>query len=241
MDEDAVARPRHGRITHVPKRYTTTTLALTLGGGLGLVPLGIAFGMMVVQSGLPWWVAPVLSIVVYAGSVELLLVSLIVAGTPVLTVGLTVLLVNFRHVFYAFSYPVQLLHGAGRAYGIYALTDETYAFVSADPKRWTGPSLIWLQVWLQCYWVGGGLLGVAFASMLSKPIEGLDFALVALFIVLALDAAKTKCELPSVVLAVGCLAISFLAAPGTALLTSMVLFTAVLFARHLLFEGRKHA
>lgn len=224
----------------VPNRYAKQVFRLTLGGGLGLVPLGIAFGMMVIQTGFPWWVAPVLSIVVYAGSVELLLVTLIASSTPVLTVGLMVLLVNFRHVFYAFNYPIHLLHGPARAYGIYALTDETYAFVSAHPEYWNGRKLIWLQVILQCYWVGGGLLGVAFASMLTKPIEGLDFALAALFIVLALDAARSRREIPSVALAIGALGVSQFVFPEAALLTAMVLFTAALFARHLLLEGRRH-
>ncbi|WP_297743315.1 AzlC family ABC transporter permease, partial [uncultured Tessaracoccus sp.] len=82
------------KIAGVRNRDALEVARLSLGGGLGLIPLGIAFGMMVIQAGFPWWVAPVLSVVVYTGSVELLLVSLIAAGTPVLTVGLTVLLVN---------------------------------------------------------------------------------------------------------------------------------------------------
>lgn len=229
------------KMAGVRNRDALEVVRLSLGGGLGLIPLGIAFGMMVIQADFPWWVAPVLSIVVYAGSVELLLVSLITAGTPVLTVGLTVLLVNVRHVFYAFNYPIDRVHGLARAYGVYALTDETYAYIAGGAERWTGKRIIWLQALLQAYWVGGGLIGVATALSLPRPIEGLEFALVALFIVLALDAARTRREVPSVVMAVGCFGVALLIAPGAALLTSMVLFTAALFVRHLMREGSRHA
>src|SRR5699024_6133680 len=57
-------------------------LRASLSAGLGMFPLGIAFGMLVVQAGLPWWVAPALSFTAYAGSLELLLVSMIVTAVP---------------------------------------------------------------------------------------------------------------------------------------------------------------
>ena len=233
LDVTVVGSLVDAKMAGMRNRDALEVARLSLGGGLGLIPLGVAFGMMVIQAGFPWWVAPVLSIVVYAGSVELLLVSLIAASTPVLTVGLTVLLVNVRHVFYAFSYPIDRVYGLARAYGVYALTDETYAFIAGG--------IIWLQVLLQAYWVGGGLIGVATALSLPRPIEGLEFALVALFIVLALDAARTRREVPSVVMATGCFGVALLVAPGAALLTSMVLFTAALFGRHLMRERSRHA
>ena len=49
---------------------------LILPAGLGMIPIGIAFGLLVVQSGLPWWMAPALSFFAYAGSLELLLITL---------------------------------------------------------------------------------------------------------------------------------------------------------------------
>lgn len=209
-------------------------LRQSLGGGLGLFPLGVAFGMMVVQAGMPWWIAPVLSIVVYAGSVEMLLVGLLAAGTPVVTMTLMTLLVNFRHVFYAFSFPLRLVRNPlARAYSIYALTDETYAITTGHPTGWNQRRLLILQVALQAYWVVGGIIGTAFAGLLPAPIEGLEFALVALFTVLALDAARTKAQLPSVLLGAGSLAVGLLAFPDASLLASLVLFSAGLVVRHL--------
>ena len=216
-------------------------LQLSLGGGLGLFPLGVAFGMMVIQADMAWWMAPLLSVVVYAGSVEMLLVGLLAATTPVVTIALMTLLVNFRHVFYAFSFPLNLIHNPwARAYSIYALTDETYAIVNGQPHGWSQRRLIILQVALQSYWVVGGLVGTAVAGLLPAPIEGLEFALVALFTVLALDAARSRKQVPSVLIGAVSLVIGLVLVPDAALLTSLVLFSAGLFVRHIVGRG-KHA
>lgn len=207
-------------------------LRLSLPAGLGLFPLGVAFGMLVIQDGLEWWVAPALSISVYAGSVELLLASMIATATPLATVALTVLLVNFRHVFYAFSFPRQVVSGRwARLYSTYALTDESFATAAAHPDGWTAPRLLTVQIAFQCYWVGGGLVGAAVASLLARPIRGLEFALVALFLTLALDACRTREQIPSLVLAAGAFGVAAWAAPGNLIFASMVVFVLALAVR----------
>lgn len=211
----------------------TTGARLTVAAGLGLVPLGVAFGMLVVQAGLPWWVAPALSVTAYAGSLELLMVSLLTAGTPLLTIGLTAFFVNFRHVFYAFSFPVRVVrHPLARLYAVYAMTDEAWAITAGNPRGWTAARLLTVEVLLQCYWVGGGLVGVAVARALPAPIEGLEFSLCALFVVLALDAIRSRAEVPSVLLAAGSLAAAFLLSPDNALFVALILFALGLALRH---------
>ena len=39
---------------------------------LGLVPLGLAFGVFITQLGFACWWAPIFSVVIYAGSMEFL-------------------------------------------------------------------------------------------------------------------------------------------------------------------------
>lgn len=212
-----------------------TGVRLSLAAGLGLFPLGVAFGMLVVQAGLPAWVAPLFSVVVFAGSVELLLVSLAVAATPLLTIAVTVFLVNFRHVFYAFSFPLRVVrHPLARLYSMGALIDEAYAIAAAHPRGWTAPRLIALQVALHAYWVLGGLAGVAVAWLLPGPVEGLEFALVALFIVLALDAARTRAQAPLVLAAALAVGVGLLVAPGQLLVAAFAVYAAVLIALHVL-------
>ncbi|MEO3860648.1 AzlC family ABC transporter permease [Acrocarpospora sp. B8E8] len=70
----------------------------SFSAGLGIFPLGITLGLVVIQADLPWWLAPALSLSAFAGSLELLLVGMMATVTPLAAVALTVLVVNFRHV-----------------------------------------------------------------------------------------------------------------------------------------------
>lgn len=206
----------------------------SLGVGIGIFPLGVALGFLVIQAGLPWWLAPALSIGIFAGSVELLLVSMIAAATPLLTIAATVFALNFRHAFYPLSFPIQAVKpGISRAYSIYAMIDEAYAtYVLMPPEKLTSTRMITGQLLMQAYWVSGGLVGVTAASLLPAPIEGFEFALVSLFIVMALDAARSRRELPSVVLAGLSVTVSMLAFPGAELIAALAIYTVALVARY---------
>ncbi len=206
----------------------------SFAAGLGMYPIGIAFGLLVVQSGLPWWMAPGLSIAGFAGSLELLVVGLAAAATPLATIALTTFLVNFRHVFYAFSFPLHVVRGRGaRVYSMYALIDEAWAVAAATPEKWTGPRLLSMQLAYQAYWVSGGLTGVLVAGLMPGPVEGLEFALCALFVTLTLDAARSRREVPTMLLAALSFAGGLAVAPDDALFVAMLAFVALLAVRHL--------
>lgn len=206
----------------------------SLGVGIGIFPLGVALGFLVIQAGLPWWLAPALSIGIFAGSVELLLVSMIAAATPLATIAATVFALNFRHAFYPLSFPIQVIKpGLSRAYSIYAMIDEAYAtYVLMPAEKLTSTRMLTGQLLMQAYWVSGGLVGVSVASLLPAPIEGFEFALVSLFIVMALDAARSKREIPSVVLAGLSIAAAMVAFPSAALITALTFYTLALVARY---------
>lgn len=171
----------------------STKLALPVG--LGLFPLGMAFGALVVHAGLEWWWATVFSSIVYAGSLEFLLVGMAVSGVPIAQVALSTLLVNSRHVFYALSFPLHNVDTkVGKAYATFALTDEAYAVTtSPEAQRWTSRQIIGVQVFFQVCWVGGATLGALAGSVLPLDrLEGLDFALTALFVVLSIEAYRER-------------------------------------------------
>ena len=115
-----------------------------------------------------------------------------------------------------------------------ALIDEAYAIAAAQPRGWTAPRLLAMQIALHAYWVLGGLAGVAVAWLLPGPVEGLEFALVALFIVLAMDAARTRAQLPLVVAAAVAVGVALLLAPAQVLVVAFALYAAALIAFHVL-------
>lgn len=213
----------------------------TAAVGFGLFPLGLAFGVLLVQSGFDWWWAPVFSLTIYAGSLEFLAIGLILAVTPLASIALATFLVNFRHVFYALSFPLHQIHGPlARLYARYALTDETYAVVATRPPgSLSAARILWIQLFCQVYWVGGGVTG-ALVGGLMPDVPGVGFALTALFAVLAIDAYRADRDVPTPLVAVGCALGAQLLAPGFMLVAAMTAFVVVLGARYAL-SGRRPA
>ncbi|MGI5176192.1 AzlC family ABC transporter permease [Dactylosporangium sp. CA-152071] len=200
--------------------------------GLGLAPLGVAFGMLIVQTGLSWWWATVFTAVIYAGSFEFLLIGLVTAAAPLATIATTAFLVNVRHLFYALSFPLHRVRGVGKVYGTFALTDEAYALTTTEQAQtWPGRRILALQLFLQMYWVAGATLGGLLGSRVPDGVTGLDFALTALFVVLAIEAIRAGRDIPSPVLALLAAVIAGLLSPEQMMLTAVTLFTAALMVR----------
>ena len=215
-------------------------LQLSLPVGFGLLPLGIALGVLVVQQGLsPWWAVAFTSLI-YAGSLEFLAVGMVAAMTPLPYVALTALLVNFRHVFYALSFPLEKIRNPfARFYSMFALTDEAYAMsVTADPKALTGRVIVYSQLYLHGYWIGGAILGATAGQWIPDSIVGLDFALTALFVVLSIEAIRAQNGFAVPVAAVTCALVARLAAPDYMLPIAMGAFVLFLIGRFV-YDSRK--
>lgn len=168
--------------------------------GLGLFPLGIAFGLLVVQMGFAWWWAPVFSVVIYAGSMEFLALGMITGGTGWAASAVTGFLVNFRHIFYGLTYPRHRVRNPlAKAYVTYGLIDEVYAITGrfgADGREAgrpvSGVRLTTMALFCQASWVASGVLGALGGSAVTIDLEGLDFALTALFVVLGIEAFRNN-------------------------------------------------
>lgn len=201
--------------------------------GLGLIPLGLAFGVVLTQGGFDWWWAPIFSTVIYAGSMEFLAIGLIAAVTPLASVAAATLLVNFRHVFYGLSFPLHRIRSRlGRLYGVYALTDESYAIVAPKAReQLTGTRILTVQVLCQLMWVVSGTVGALIGAVLPEGLAGLEFALTALFAVLAIDAFRANRDVPAPVIALVCGLVALLVAKEQMLVVGLGLFVVCLFAR----------
>lgn len=212
-----------------------------LGVAAGMFLLGTSFGLLVVGSGLAWWWAPVFSGVVFAGSAEFLLVSLAVAGTPLLAIALTTLVVNGRHVFYGLSFPLDRIRGrAGKAYAVFALIDEAYALATTRAAETpSGARILWGQMLMQLCWVGGGVLGALAGARFSLHVPALAFVFVALFVVLAVEAIASGRDGIDPLLAAAAAVLARAVAPAQMLLVAMALFVGMLLVRYRLRRNRE--
>lgn len=206
------------------------------GVGLGFLPLGLAFGALVTQSGLDWWWAGLSAALIFGGSFEFLLIGMVTASAPLAAIAVSALLVNVRHVFYTLSFPLHRVSGRlGKAYSTYAMCDEAYALTTGEQARtWSSRRILWLQFFLHLYWASSSTAGALLGSLVPDSVTGLDFALTALFAVLALDAVRDlRGDVPTPVLAVLSALAGRLLFPSQMLLVAFALFTAALLARHL--------
>lgn len=210
---------------------------------MGLFALGIGFGVLVTSHGFPWWLAPIISTAMFAGSVEFILVGMLAAGAPIATIAMTTFLINSRHLFYGLSFPLHRVDGWHRkAYSVFALCDEAYAIItSKDPESLSSGRVLWTQFGLHASWAVGALAGGAVGGTLLGDVEGLDFVLTALFVVLTLDAFRARPDAVTAALAVGSAAIAVFLAPGSMLLVAMTLFSTALLVRHRLHQGPRRA
>lgn len=95
---------------------------------LGYIFLGIAFGLMLQDAGYNWLWAFLISLCVYAGSMQFVLVTLLTGGASLLSTFAMTLFINGRHIFYGLSF-IEKYKKMGKAYPymVFSLTDETYS------------------------------------------------------------------------------------------------------------------
>jgi len=209
-------------------------LSDALSVGFAAAAMGLAFGVLVTRSGLDWWWATIFASVIFAGSLEFLLLGLVTALAPLGQIAAAAFLVNFRHVFYALSFPLHRVPGtAAKAYSTFALTDEAYA-VTARPEAqtWSGERILWLQAFVHLFWVGSVTIGALGGTLIPPVVQGLDFAVTALFVVLGIDAFRARRDFPAAVVALVCALVGHVVFGEQMLVAAMAMFTLFLLARH---------
>ena len=173
--------------THCLKVALRTTIPVFLG----YISCGIAFGLVTVNAGYPWWLAPAMGILIFAGAGQFVAVPLFASGAPVLAILATELLLNIRHIVYGLPLINQFNECKhSKPYLIYALTDETFSILTTTRVPPDIPDQDYyfeVSILDQSYWVGGSLIGALIGAMIPFDMTGVDFALTALFAVLCVD------------------------------------------------------
>ncbi|MBQ7345936.1 MAG: AzlC family ABC transporter permease [Oscillospiraceae bacterium] len=167
----------------VLKRAVLATLPVMTG----YLVLGFGFGMLMRSAGFGVGLSVAMSLFIYAGSMQYAAVGLMTGGASLLTVALTTLMVNARHLFYGVS-MLERYRGTGlrKPYLIFSLTDETYSLLCAGKDQGKDFRLL-VSVLDHGYWVLGTLLGAVTGALLPIPTQGIEFALTALFLTVFLE------------------------------------------------------
>lgn len=175
---------------HVTFKQGVKTCIPTL---LGYAGVGLSFGIVAVASGFSLLEIILLCLLVYAGAAQFIICALVIAGTPISAIVLTAFIVNSRMFLLSMtlapSYKdYSLLNRIGLAT---LVTDETFG-VAVTPHlkgekindRW----LHGLNITAYVFWTIACIIGALFGKYIHDPDAlGLDFAITAMFIFLAVS------------------------------------------------------
>ena len=86
---------------------------------IGYLFLGFSFGVLLTASGFDFWYAPLMSVTLYAGSMQFVAIELMLGAFNLVNAAVMTLLVNARHLFYGLSL-IEKYKGTG-LYKIYLI------------------------------------------------------------------------------------------------------------------------
>ena len=174
---------------------------------VGYFPVGIAYGILMAELGYDFAWSALTSLFVYAGSLQMLMVSFLLNNVPILTVAITALLLNSRHIFYGVSFIEKFKsYGFWRFFLICGMSDENYSLLCSY-KEEDGVEEKWVHIFsaamIWSYWILFSGLGALIGKMIPFDTTGIDFSLTALFVVILIEQLKSAAsKLPGVIGAV---------------------------------------
>ena len=165
---------------------------------IGVIPFGLIYGALAVNSGLSPAAAQMMSSIVFAGSAQFITAQLVQEATPGLVIVLTIAVVNLRHILYSASMApyVASLPTRWKAVLSYLLTDEAYApTILHYEKNVVTPHTHWFWLGAGCtlwvFWQISTAVGIFLGAAIPESWS-LDFALPLTFIAMLVPVLRDR-------------------------------------------------
>ena len=176
------------------KRFSSTTLKTAFVKSIPIfcsyVFVSMAYGMMMASAGFPWYDSLLVSLTVYTGAFQFVLITFLSSGASLITIALTALLMNSRQSFYSITFLKEFKQmGRRKLYMIHTMTDETYAVnCTLDlPKKEKEDTMFLVALFSRYYWIVGSVLGDILGQIIPFDLTRLDFCMTALFLIIFID------------------------------------------------------
>lgn len=238
---------RNDRRKEGEKWYKEPTIRIALQKALPIMGsyffVSMAYGLVMQEAGFSWLWSFLISLTIYTGAYQFVLVTLLSTGASVVTIALTALLMNSRQFFYGLTF-VEDFRTMGKRYPymVATMTDETYAVncamlattgaLSEDNRK---TIMFYVAIFCKSSWLIGSVLGGIAGQLVPVQLEGIDFCMTALFVTILIDQWKTsRIHLPAI-LGAGCgIGLLLLVGADRFMLPALLLVAGLL----LLFESR---
>ncbi len=229
----------------VKGRALRAALPHTLPILAGFLFLGMTYGVLMNVSGFSFWYPMLMSLLIFAGSMEFVTVDLLLGTFNPLQALVMTLMINARHLFYGIS-MLDKYRGTGikKLYLIFGLCDESFsvnytAVIPEDVDR--GWFMFFVTLLNHFYWFLGSTLGGIFGSLIHFNTEGLDFVMTAMFVVIFLEQWLKEERHESALLGLGLSLICRIAlGPDNFIVASMIMILALLTLLRKPLEGGAH-
>ena len=172
------------------KKAFKKALPYTVPVIIGYIFLGITFGIMTTQSGLKPIFAPLMSLTIYAGSMQFIILPLLKTDISVIAIIILTLSVNIRMMFYGISLINEFKNSRSKFLFILTLSDETFALdTSIKAPKDVKKSDFFLAIGIINYlvWAIASYIGAILGNLITFNTMGMDFVLTALFLVLLVE------------------------------------------------------
>lgn len=158
---------------------------------IGFLFLGISYGFFMHSKGFSFLYPVLMSLFIFAGSMEFVTVNLLLTAFNPLSAFLLALMVNARHLFYGISMLDKYKNtGLKKPYLIYGMCDESFSInctVTPPADVDKGWFMLFVTLLNQIYWVAGAALGSLLGSVISFDTTGIEFVMTALFVVMFIN------------------------------------------------------
>ena len=183
-------------------------LPYTLPICIGFIVLGMSYSFLMRSKGFPLIYPMLMSLFIFAGSMEFVTVNLLLSDFNPLHVFFLTLLVNARHIFYGISMLDKYKNcGWKKPYLIFGMCDETFTVncaVTPPEDVDKGWFMFFITLLNQIYWVSGATLGALLGYIIHFDASGIEFVMTALFVVMFINQWEETKEHTPALMGLGC-------------------------------------
>lgn len=183
-------------------------LPYTLPICIGFIVLGMSYGFLMRSKGFPLIYPMLMSLFIFAGSMEFVTVNLLLSDFNPLHVFFLTLMVNARHIFYGISMLDKYKNcGWKKPYLIFGMCDETFTVncaVTPPEDVDKGWFMFFITLLNQIYWVSGATLGALLGYIIHFDASGIEFVMTALFVVMFINQWEETKEHTPALMGLGC-------------------------------------